>query len=331
MDWATNIDRMVAGYRESSLLIFGVKSGLFESLETGPLTAKEIAADRGLDERATGVVLHALCSLEVLEKEGDRFTIAAGARPYLLAGGTETKVSIIGHHRSLLRKWTLLDEVLQTGEPAPRNETTEEEMRDFILGMENVSRSSSEEVAEKIDLSGCRRLLDLGGGPGTASLIFARANPDLDCVVFDLPGPVAIADEQIAKAGLEGRVSTMAGDFHTDPLGGGFDVVYIANILHMMGPEEASALVNRAASALAPGGRLLVKDFFLDESRTSPSFAAQFSVNMLVATRGGRSYTRGDAERMFTAAGLAVSGSWTVATHSLVIEARRESLEAGGV
>jgi len=204
-------------------------------------------------------------------------------------------------------------------------------MRDFILGMENVSRRSSEEVAAAVDLGGCRRLLDLGGGPGTASIVFARANPGLACTVFDLPGPVGIARERIAAAGLEDRIATVAGDFLADPLGEGFDAVYISNILHMLGPDVCVDLFRRAAGALAEGGRILVKDFLLDESRTSPAYAAQFSVNMLVGTARGRSYTRGEVAGQLAAVGFAVGRSWPVARHSLVLEANRESRAAGGV
>jgi cyclopropane fatty-acyl-phospholipid synthase-like methyltransferase len=202
---------------------------------------------------------------------------------------------------------------------------TDDEMRDFILGMENVSRRSSEAVAELLDLTGCRRLLDLGGGPGTAALTFARANPGLECVVFDLPGPVGIADEQIAAAGLGDRVSTVAGDFHTDSFDTGYDVVYIANILHMLGPDECIRLLEKAAAALTPGGRLVVKDFFLEESRTAPAFAAQFSVNMLVATMAGRTYTRAEMDEQFAAAGFVATAAHPVAENSLVLEAKRES------
>jgi SAM-dependent methyltransferase len=325
MDWAERIDRLTAGYRDAALVIFAVKTGIFEALGEARRTPGEVAEDAGLDPRATAVVMGALCAAEVLEQTGDRFAIPAGARAHLLKGGSETRVSIIGHNRSLLRGWAQLDTVLRTGLPAPREETTDDEMRDFILGMENVSRRSSEEVASRLDLTGCRRLLDLGGGPGTAALTFARAQPDLACVVFDLPGPVAIADEQIAAAGLADRVTTVAGDFLVDPLGEDFDVVYIANILHMLGPDECGALLAKAAGTLAPGGRLVVKDFFLDESRTAPAFAAQFNVNMLVATAAGRTYTRDEMTGMFRSAGMAVTASWPVATHSLVFEAERES------
>jgi cyclopropane fatty-acyl-phospholipid synthase-like methyltransferase len=332
MEWAERIETMTAGYRDSCILIAALKAGIFEALGDGRRTPAEVAADRNLDTRAVDVVMCALAATGILLKEdGDRFTIDPGARPFLLAGGPETMVSIIGHNRSMLRSWVQLEEVMWTGAPAPRQERSAEEMEDFIRGMENVSRRSSEEVASKIDFSGARRLLDLGGGPGTAALTFARANPELKCVVFDLEGPEGIAAEQIRRADLTDRVTTQAGDFLTDEIGQDFDIVYISNIIHMLSPDQTLELLIKATGALAPGGRVLVKDFFLEDSRTGPPFAAQFSVNMLVVTRGGRSYTRGEMDRMFSEAGLVVAKTWLVATHSLVLEARRESPEAGGV
>ena len=152
-----------------------------------------MAAAKGLDERAVDVVMCALVAAEILVQDGDRFSIDPGARPYLIKGSPETMVSILGHNRTLLRNWVHLEDVLRSGEPVPRGERTPEELEDFICGMENVSRRSSEEVASRVDLSTARRLLDLGGGPGTAALTFARANPQLKCVVYDLAGPVEIA------------------------------------------------------------------------------------------------------------------------------------------
>jgi cyclopropane fatty-acyl-phospholipid synthase-like methyltransferase len=198
-------------------------------------------------------------------------------------------------------------------------------MQDFICGMENVSRRTSLEVADKLDLSDSRRLLDLGGGPGTAAITFAKANPELEAVVFDLPGPVGIAEKQIARHGLGDRITTHAGDFLTDEMPGGFDVVYIANIIHMLDPGQTRSLLAKAAGALEPGGRLLVKDFFLDDTRAAPAWTAQFSVNMLVNTEGGKSYTLTEMIDLLSDTGFSGFETTEVARNSLVISARRES------
>jgi predicted O-methyltransferase YrrM len=324
MDWSYRIDTMTSGYRNSCILIAALKVGIFEALKDGSRTPAEVAADLDLDARAVDVVMCALAAAEILLEGNGRFRIDPGARPFLLAGGPETMASIIGHNRSLLRNWVHLEEVMRSGTPAPRTKKTPEEMEDFICGMENVSRRTSLEVADKVDLKVARRLLDLGGGPGTAALTFARAHPDLHCVVFDLEGPVGIAADQIQKAGLEDRVTTREGDFLADDLGEGFDVVYIANIIHMLSPGQTLELLKKAGGALVAGGRVLVKDFFLEDSKTTPPWTAQFSVNMLVSTEGGKSYTLTEIRDLLAQAGFVGLETVAIARNSLVISGRRE-------
>ena len=324
MEWAERIDAMTAGYRNACILISALKVGIFEALGEGPRTPGEVAADLDLDTRAVDVVMCALAAAEILLQDGDRFIIDPGARPFLLAGSPETMVSIIGHNRSMLRSWVRLDEVMQIGAPAPRQERTAEEMEDFICGMENVSRRSSEEVAAKIDFSDTRRLLDLGGGPGTASLTFARANPGLECVVYDLAGPVGIAAGRISRAGLEDRVTTCAGDFLTDDIGRDFGIVYISNIIHMLSPDQTLELLEKAGGALVSGGRVLVKDFYLEDSRIAPPWTAQFSVNMLVNTEGGKTYTLTEMSDLLTRAGFDGLETVEIARNSMIISGRRE-------
>ncbi len=295
MDWVQRINDMAWGYKDAAILLNALRVGIFEALGDDWLTAAEVAAARGLDARATAVVLNALAAGGIVQKDGDRFATEPGARPILLQDSPTTLKSILGHNLFMMRNWAYLDEVLQTGQPVRRQERSEEQLRDFICGMENISRVSSGEVAARIDLGSARCLLDLGGGPGTAAIIFAQANPNLTCVVYDLEGPVEIAREQIAKAGLSDRISTAAGDFHTEDIGTGFDVVYISNIIHMMDGEHTLELFRKAHGALVAGGRLVVKDFFLEESGIAPRSGAQFSVNMLVNTNGGKTYTRREA------------------------------------
>ena len=319
MDWAQRINEMAWGYKNAAILLNSLRSGIFEALSDRWLTPSEVAVACSLDPRATEVVMHALAAAGILIKEGDKFSTEPGALPVLLADSPTTLKSILGHNLSMMRSWANLEEIMQTGEPLPRPERSEQQMRDFICGMENVSRLSSREVAAKIDLTDARRLLDLGGGPGTAAITFAQANPDLECVVYDLEGPVGIAREQIEKANLGGRVTTVAGDFHTDEIKGDFDVVYISNIIHMMDSEHTLALFRKSLQVLRPGGRLLLKDFFLEDSRTEPASGAQFSVNMLVFTKGGKTYTRSEVLALLTKAGFRDFELVDVATQSQVI------------
>ncbi len=304
MDPKTRLEEMANGYQNSAILLSACRCGIFAAIGRGSSTAAATAAVCGLDERATERILLALAAAGVLEIEGDRFRIGAAEAEILLPDGEGTQASIFNHLHGLLQRWARLDEVLRTGRPLQSDPTDPETLRDFILGMENVSRTSSVEVEGKVDLRGRKRLLDLGGGPATAAITFASAHPQLECVVFDLPGPILIARDQVAAAGMDGRIELRAGDYLADDVGEGFDVVYISNIIHAHDESEVALLLRKAHDALEPGGMAVVKDFFLEPDRVRPARAARFSVNMLVATPGGRSYTWDETEKMMREAGF---------------------------
>jgi predicted O-methyltransferase YrrM len=326
MDPREKLDRTMLGYRSSLVLLTAGKVGIFAALENPGRTADEVAAERGLDPRATGQVLLALAADGWLSQDGQgRFAIRPEYRPLLLPEGERTLASILNHNHTCMQRWAELDVVLATGRPAPssRRPRTAEHLRDFILGMENISRQSSLAVLQTLDLSPFRRMLDLGGGPGTSAITFARALPGLRAVVLDLEGPIRIAAEQIADAGLSDRVSTRVGDYETDDLGADFDLIYVSNIIHSLPPAETGALLAKCHRACAPGGTVIVKEFFLDDARTRPATAALFSINMLVHTEGGKSYTWRETEDLLGAAGFGDFERHEVAVASGLLVARK--------
>ncbi len=319
MDWNEHLDSLATGYRHAAILLAASQTGLFDALGDAWREPAEVAGELGLDERALDVVMHALVGAGVLLQRDDEFSTVPEARPLLRRDSSETMASMLGHHLSLMKRWSTLEDILRTGQAAPRGERTERDMRNFICGMENISRRSSLEVAGRIDLSGARLLLDLGGGPGTAALTFARANPDLHCVVFDLPGPVGIAREQIAASGLDDRVTVREGDFFADDLGEGYDVIYVSNIIHSLGNDETRALLRKCRRALLTGGRVMIKDFYLEDSRSEPAWGALFSVNMLVSTEAGKSYPRAEIMALLAETGFGDFEIVDVARNSQVI------------
>lgn len=319
--WTRRINEMAWGFKNSAILLNAISVGLFESLAQGPRTAEAIATERELAPRAVTRVLDALVALEMVRKEGQRYAIDDEVRDLLAADSPNTLKSILGHTLHMMRGWSHLDDVMRTDEPVDQGPRTEQQERNFILGMENISRRSSRDVLERVDMGRFRKLLDLGGGPATAAITFAQAHQEMECVVYDRPGPLKIANEQIEKANLTARVTTHPGDFHTDELPTDFDGVYLSNVMHMLDEKENLTLLCKARQALAPGGKILVKDFFVEECRTTPRDATTFSVNMLVHTRGGKTYTLGETKDLLEKAGFEIEAVVDVARVSKVLEA----------
>lgn len=324
MDPLAHLSEIGRAYQSAVVLLTACKTGIFEALGKKTRPARDVANALGLDARAVEIVLLALAADGFLKQTDAGFRLAEGYAPYLLAEGPRTQASIMKHQYNCLQRWCRLEEVLRTGKPAPREDEGPEELREFICGMRDISRFSSAEVADKMDFSRYRRMLDVGGGPATSSITFTRRNPELRCVVFDLEDPIAIAKEEIAAAGLADRIETRVGDYFENDLGEGFDLVYVSNIIHSMGPEEARMLFEKCFRALDRGGAIIVKDFFLEDNRAAPTIAALFSVNMLVGTENGRSYTLTETREMLDEIGFSDFETVDVAVASRLLIGRKK-------
>jgi 2-polyprenyl-3-methyl-5-hydroxy-6-metoxy-1,4-benzoquinol methylase len=289
-------------YAANELGVFGLLSS------HGSLTADEIARELQSDADATRRLLGALVALELLEHEEGSFSNSLAAESYLVPGRPEsmaTWVSLIGGWAQTFGR---LSESVRTGEPA---EVPEEHLgrsadytRRFILGMHDYAMGPGRELARHLDLAGRQRLLDVGGGPGTYSLLLAERNPELTCVVFDLPEVVEIAAEVAANRDLEGRVSTAAGDYHSDSLPKGFDVGLISNVLHQEDWDSCHRILTEAHAALNPGGLVVVHAMFLNEQGDGPLWPSLHNLLMLLVYRGGRAYSAGQTFQMLTEAGF---------------------------
>jgi cyclopropane fatty-acyl-phospholipid synthase-like methyltransferase len=285
-------------FRPARILMTAVELGLFDHLEE-PLSPREVAARVGADARALEILLNALTAMGVVVKTGEAFRNGEAASAFLVHGTDNYRGAIIRHLAHTWHGWTELTETVIRGRASEQKaekwldrhpEREEAWMRDFIWGMHALARDLAPEVTAQLDFSGVRRLLDLGGGPGTYAIAFAQAVPELTAVVFDLPGPAEIARENIARHGLSHRVTVQPGNFLTDDLGRDYDFIWISQILHSHSEAQCRGLLAKAVAALTPGGRVAIQDFFLHDDGCTPAEAAFFSVHMLAVTPEGRSY-----------------------------------------
>ena len=90
-----------------------------------------------------------------------------------------------------------------------------------------------------------------------------------------------IAQGHIRAAGLADRVTVREGDLRTDALGAGQDLILVSAICHMLGEDENQDLLDRCARAMAPGGRVAIREFILDPDRAGPPTAALVALNMI--------------------------------------------------
>lgn len=280
-------------YWKGCALQTAVRLRLFTILAETEMDVKQVAQQAETDTRATAMLLDAVTAMGLLTKEKGLYSNTKFSKSFLVAESVSYMGHIILHHHHILDGWAQLDRSVKTGKSVERRGYGEEiERESFLMGMFNLANSLAPQLASQISLSGSKKLLDLGGGPGTYAIHFCRANPGLEAIIFDRPTTRPFAEETVAKHRLSGRISFLGGDFNKDAITGGpYDVAWMSHILHSNSREQCEKFLAKVAGILTPGGRIIIHDFIMNDAKDGPEFPALFSLNMLVGTEGGSSYS----------------------------------------
>jgi ubiquinone/menaquinone biosynthesis C-methylase UbiE len=296
-DDLAGLRKLYLGFISSRVVLTANNLGIFDNLMK-PSSAAEISRKLKIDPRATEILLDALTGIGLVGKSAEgKYRNAPVSNHYLVQGSRLYQGDIIKHASTMWQNFSALDDVVRTGRPARRGFDHES----FIMGMHNLAMLRTESLIKAIGLKGVKTVLDLGGGPGTNAI--AMTKKGVKATIFDLPETIRIARKVARREGVRG-VSFVAGDFHLDGIGSGYDLILLSQIFHAFSAEENVALLHKCRAAVNPDGRVAVQEFPINESRTAPPHSALFSVNMLVGTEEGRCYNPKEIKRWFAETGF---------------------------
>ena len=294
-------------YWETKILLTAVRLDVFSALDGKRRTAPELAGRIGAYEPALSLLLNALVAMRLLTKEGGLYGNSSTAEKHLVRHSAQYIGHLLLLHDAEWNNWGKLEETIRSGQRLVDRHVfeTDPELGSNVLAvLHRIGQQSGPEFAKRLQLSGPVRLLDLGGGAGTNAIAFCQVYPELNATVFDLPATLRLTEKTVKEAGLESRISLLPGDFNADALGGPYDLVLMSDILHYQTFDTNAALVAKVYRHLAPGGRLIIKDRFLDEAGTGPAWTTAFAVHILVNTQQGACYKTADAMQWMKNAGF---------------------------
>lgn len=293
----------IRAFMPSRVILTALELDVFTALHEG-CNAGELAKRLSADPRGTEMLLNALVSLGLLQKQNGTFRNTPTAARFLAEGSPDSARQAQLHTANMWKRWSHLTDSVKMGLPAPSS-GSDEYLATFIAAMDHSARARVRAMVQALGINGARRMLDLGGGSGAYSIAFANAAPGLHADMLDLPDIVRIAQQHVADAGLSERVTVRGGDMLTAELPPhAYDLVLLSSICHMFSPEQNRELFARAHAALAPKGRIAIADFIIDPEKASPRSATLFALNMLVATHGGATYSEPEYDAWLKAAGF---------------------------
>ncbi len=290
---------LTAGFVYSQVLYAGVRLRLFEILEDGPMSVEDLATAMRLSDDAARRLLDAAASLNLTERCGpDRFGLGIHGASLL---GNPSVAHMIEHHAMLYRD--LADPIaLLRGEHERTaigsfwrydKNTTDSDVAGYSRLMASSQALIAEDIVEAYPFDRHQRLLDVGGGEGAFVSAVARAQPELDLALFDLPAVAERARVCIDEAGLASRVEVTGGDLFADALPGGADIVSLVRIVHDHDDDAALAILRSVRAALPPGGTILIAEPMSNTPGAEAMGDAYFGLYLLAMGQGRpRSFER---------------------------------------
>ena len=294
-------------YWETKILLTAVKLDVFSTIGEQSRNGGDIADRLQANALTLSLLLNALVAMKLLKKEGDLYGNSSTALKHLVRHSPQYVGHLLLLHDAEWNNWGKLEETVRTGKRSVDRHVfeTDPELGGNVLAVLNrIGQQSGPDLAKGLKLGGRERMLDLGGGAGTNAIAFCRVYPDLRATVFDLPETLKLTEKTVKESGLESRIALHSGDFNRDQLGGPYDIVLMSDILHYQTFRMNQELVKKVFGALTPGGRLVIKDRFLDEAGTGPAWTTAFAVHILVNTQTGSCFRAREAMQWLQAAGF---------------------------
>jgi demethylspheroidene O-methyltransferase len=294
-----------AGFVYAQVLSACVELDLFARVAARPVRVEALALFCEVPEPGMRMLVEAAASLRLLRVE--RGSVRLGALGAALRGNPGV-AAMVAHHRLFYAD--IADPVaLLRGQTETRlakfwpYKSEAGEATAYSALMAATQPMIAGEILDAYDVGRHKMVLDVGGGDGSFLKIVAARAPAVRLQLFDLPEVAGQARARFAQAGLADRVEVFGGDFGSDPLPRGADLVTLVRVLHDHDDAKALDLLRAVRTGLAPGAKLLVAEPLAEAKGAEPIGAAYFGFYLL-AMGSGRARRAGEIERLLTEAGF---------------------------
>ncbi|MDB4955984.1 MAG: O-methyltransferase [Myxococcales bacterium] len=269
--------------------------GMFRALRDRPATAAELAVSLDIEVRAIETLAGLMSALEFLIQADGRFHLTDVARHYLVPDSPYYWGGFLQRIRALPLDCSKLIAGLRRGHAAQEARVTAgwevpeppaAALESFTHAMHAHSFALAMRITPALELSNVETLLDVAGGSGSYSIAAALRNPRLKCSVLDLPAVCAVASKYIEKFAISDQVTVVPANMFRDPWPTGYERVFLSDIFHDWDDARCHRLAAHAYESLSSGGKVVIHEMILSDSKDGPLHAVAYSMVMVFVAQG---------------------------------------------
>jgi hypothetical protein len=324
------LGQMMFGFWISQGVSVSAKLGLGDLLKDGPRTAEELAAKTQTHAPSLYRLLRMLASVGVFLEDQDRRFSLTEVGQYLRSDieGSQRAMAIMSGEEHF-RAWCDLLFSVQTGLPAFDHvfgmpvfdwlSGHPEQAAVFDAAMVSVHGRETAAILDAYDFSGIHTLADIGGGNGSVLIATLQKHPQLQGMLFDLPGVITRANSHVQATGLADRCQLISGSFF-ESIPAGADAYLMRHIIHDWNEAQCLTILRNIRAVLPKTGRLLVAESVIPPGN-DPFFGKLLDMNMLVVP-GGKERTADEYRTLLQQAGFDLARIVPTSSELSIIEAR---------
>ncbi|HRP02890.1 MAG TPA: methyltransferase [Candidatus Kapabacteria bacterium] len=283
-------------FQRSRVLLTACEFEIFSIIGERGLSSESIAHKIDTDKTATDRLLNALCGLELLTKKEGIFYNTPISMKHLVHGSNEF-LGNLEYIASTWDVWSNLSQTIKTGKSLNNisiNKQTAKWINNYSAAAFWRANVEANDIIRLIKNSGAKKILDLGGGMGAYSRALSEQNPNAEVVLYEIPIVATQAKANISEWKLEDKIKVVEGNFQSDDIGKGYDIIFISRVLQHYSIWENVKLLQKCFDATNFGGHIVINETILDSDRTSPMQHVMWSLSLLLNSNGGDTYTETD-------------------------------------
>jgi ubiquinone/menaquinone biosynthesis C-methylase UbiE len=299
-------------YAPPFVISAAVHNKVFDTLEAGPKTVDQVRKQTGASARGLRVIMDALVGLELLKKDRQsRYSLTPESHAFLIS---EKPATLAGFFGSILpvmiSRWLRLTDVVRDGRPAVAvNQETEgtEFFSQLVETIIPMSYPGAQKLADHLKIAKANqpvRVIDLAAGSGIWGIAMAQKSPQVRVAAVDWPRMIPTTKRITGKFGVRDCFDFIEGDLSEAKFGSGYDLATLGHILHSEGEQRSRQLLKKTFRALKSGGIIAIAEWLVNDDRTKPLPSLMFSVQMLVNTEKGGTFSFNEIKKWLEAAGF---------------------------
>ncbi len=308
------LQRLARAFNESAVFYAAIDLELFTHVSAGADSISSLATAMGTSELNAERLVVVCLAMGLLERGSDGGLVnAPDCEKFMVKGSPRYAGPWMTFTRHEVDDWMHLTEKLL--DPSPPTELglyddlTVERARKYHAATYSIGMGAGRRFCREVDLTGRRKMMDLGGGSGAYSINAVQAFEGLSAVVFDLPPVTVVTQEYLDSNGVADRVTTQGGDFINDELPSGCDVAVMASNLPIYNAANIQKVVHKTFAALEPGGEMHLIGETLNADGIGPVDAAMWGMAEINYGSGGRTHSVTECIGYFENAGFVEVGN----------------------